>query len=184
MNVKKTSWWAWVLSPMLIGAASPPVIPPEIFAKTAALTYERVSPHPDRYIGQHVLSGGPILAIARQKDQTLLRILQLTLDSHGEPKNPEISENRFVVHLPPYLQLPKAHVGLRVTVLGQVLGRKSQSAVSGQTGSCPVLLAESIYEWPVPPKQVLPDEGSAWPGSYWDYGGTRPEWKDQLSDPR
>ena len=169
-----------VVASLALAGCAPSLIPPSIRQQAVpGVTFQDVLKNPENYKGKNVLWGGKILALSNHKEGTRLQLLQIPVDSKGEPLKPELSEGRFLVFFPErYLDREIYAHGRLITVLGQVSGQEVHALGKGELDyAYPVLTARELYLWP----ERRPYRGWGYPydtfwmpGYYWDYGDTPP----------
>ncbi len=93
--------------------------------------------HPERYKGRKALLGGVILTSRHLKEGTVIEVLHRPLSWRNAPKDVDQSEGRFLVASAGFLDGEIYRRGRMVTVLGVVLGIRSQ------------LLGEIDYRYPL-----------------------------------
>ena len=136
-------------------------VPPE-------LTFKEVSRGPAKYQGKIVLWGGVIIKSTNSKEGTLIEVLEKPLGFRGQPKDVDVSEGRFLILHPKYLDTAIYAQDRQITVAGKVIGERT------------LPLGEIEYSYPV----IAPKEMHLWEREepvywypYWPYGWwTHPWW--------
>jgi outer membrane lipoprotein len=97
----------------------------ELRAQTdRTLSFQQVFQNPEAFQGKIMIWGGEIIETTNQKDgTTLIVILQRPLDWMEEPKI-ERSEGRFIILVEGYVDPYVFRRGRRITVAGEILGKK------------------------------------------------------------
>lgn len=103
----------------------------------------------DRYRGQTVVLGGHIIEVRNEARQTVLVVLQTPLGSGQEPRSPDRSEGRFLLHAQGFLDPEVYAKGRKITVAGRVLGR-TREAIGEEPYDYPTLDVREIYLWERP----------------------------------
>jgi outer membrane lipoprotein len=99
---------------------------PETFEKeiNRSVTFTELKRDPEAHKGEVVALGGVVLRAKSLKDGTQMEVLQLPLDHYDQPDFPtEASQGRFMV-LDPEHHDPAVLKNRRITVVGEVLGKK------------------------------------------------------------
>ncbi len=110
------------------------------------ITFPNLLQDPDRYRGKVVLYGGQILSTTVKGGETWIEVLQKPLDSEQRPEDSDVSYGRFLVHFPDFRD-PAIYAGERkITVLGEVLGKKVMP-LKEMDYTYPVLLPRESYLW-------------------------------------
>ena len=129
-------------------------VPPE-------LTFKEVSRGPAKYQGKIVLWGGVIIKSTNSKEGTLIEVLEKPLGFRGQPKDVDVSEGRFLILHPKYLDTAIYAQDREITVAGKVIGERT------------LPLGEIEYSYPV----IAPKEMHLWEREepdywypYWPYG--------------
>jgi len=100
----------------------------------------------DRYRGQTVVLGGHIIEVRNEARQTVIVVLQTPLGSGQEPRPPDRSEGRFMLHAQGFLDPEVYAKGRKVTVAGRVLGQ-TREAIDHEPYDYPTLEVREIYLW-------------------------------------
>ena len=110
------------------------------------ITFHVLLQDPDRQKGKVVLLGGEIVTTTVKEGETWIEVLQKPLDSDQKPEDTDVSYGRFLVHFNDFRD-PAIYAGERkITVLGQVQGKKVMP------------LKEMDYTYPV----LIPLESHLW----------------------
>ena len=110
------------------------------------ITFQVLLQDPDRHKGKVVLLGGEIVTTTVKEGETWVEVLQKPLDSDQKPEDTDVSYGRFLVHFRDFRD-PAIYAGERkITVLGQVQGKKVMP------------LKEMDYTYPV----LIPLESHLW----------------------
>ena len=141
-----------------------PVISKQLREQAAKeLTLGVVSKNPDFYKGKTVLWSGVIISSVNLKEGTMIEVLQKPADRQGKPKDVDESEGRFLALNPGYLDVAIYSQGRKLTVAGEVQGKKIQRlGVIDYT--YPLILVKEIHLWPVEKK-----DRAYYPCPYWHY---------------
>ena len=84
--------------------------------------YEQLLDQVDVYIGKTVILGGYIIDIQNFDQLTILNVLQTPLQWGDEPRSKDISQGRFTVSHPAFLDPEVYAKGRKITVAGKVQG--------------------------------------------------------------
>ena len=127
------------------------------------LTLQVVLKDPDAYRGKTVLWSGVIISSVNLKEGTMIEVLQKPADMQGKPKDVDASEGRFLALYTGYLDVAIYNGGRKVTVAGEVQGKKIQRL--GEIDyTYPLISAKEIHLWPVEKKDRV-----YYPCPYWHY---------------
>ena len=141
-----------------------------IAQKKVALT--QVAKNPKAYKGRAVLWGGRIIRVVNEKEGTLIEILQLPLDSSDRPKDVDISEGRFLLFYPSYLDVAIYRPGREITVVGKIQGVK-KLPLGEIKYRYPFIKAKKIHLWETRPQKMYLEYPPYpyWYGlpCYWEY---------------
>jgi outer membrane lipoprotein len=130
------------------------------------LTLKVVLKEPDAYKGKNVLWSGVIINSVNLKEGTMIEVLQKPADMQGKPKDVDESEGRFLALYHGYLDVAIYNEGRKVTVAGEVQGKRIQPL--GEIDyTYPLISAREIHLWP-----VEKEERFYYPYPYWHY----PRW--------
>ncbi len=121
------------------------VIPKELRQQVdKTITREEIFKNPDALKGKTVILGGVIMSISNLEDKTYVEVLESPLDSYGKPGNIEESKGRFMVLYEGYLEPAIYSTGKRLTVFGEISGKKSGS-IGERTYDYPLIKAKELY---------------------------------------
>ncbi len=116
------------------------------------LTLKVVLKNPDAYKGKTILWSGVIVSSVNLKEGTIIEVLQKPADMQGKPKDVDESEGRFLALYSGYLDVAIYTQERKVTVAGQVQGKKIQPL--GEIDyTYPLISAKEIHLWPVEKEQ-------------------------------
>ncbi len=141
-----------------------PVISKQLREQAAPeLSLGVVAEAPDLYKGKTVLWSGVIISSINVKEGTMIEVLQKPADTRGKPKDVDESEGRFLALYPGYLDVAIYNGGRKVTVAGEVQGKKIQRLGEIEY-TYPLVSAREIHLWP-----VEKGDGVYYPYPYWHY---------------
>ena len=111
-----------------------------------SISFQALQKEPERFKGKVVLVGGQIVAVTSKEGETWIEVLQQPLDWQQKPEATDVSYGRFLARFTDFRD-PVIYVpGRKITVLGEVQGKKVQT------------LREIEYSYPV----ILPRESHLW----------------------
>ncbi len=110
------------------------------------ITFQGLLQDPNRFKGKVVLFGGQIVSTTVREGETWLEVLQKPLDSDQKPEDTDVSYGRFLVYFREFRDPAIYAAGRKITVLGEVQGKKVMS------------LKEMDYTYPV----LIPRESHLW----------------------
>lgn len=90
------------------------------------ITFEELRRTPESYLGKYVLLGGTVAGVRNSKGGGELEVLQAPLDSSGMPEEKQYSGGRFIITTTQFLDPLVYKTGRRVTVVGEVKGKKTR----------------------------------------------------------
>jgi outer membrane lipoprotein len=167
---KKNSIWPLVFGLLfmfygffsLTGCA--PVISEQLREQvTKELTLSVVAKDLEAYIGKMVVWSGVIISSVNLKGGTMIEVLQKPADMRGKPKDVDESEGRFLALYAGYLDVAIYNGGRKVTVAGEVQGKKIQR-LGEMDYTYPLISAREIHLWP-----VEKEDRFYYPYPYWHY---------------
>jgi outer membrane lipoprotein len=144
-KMKKRVWF--IMSVVALLSACAPVISKQGLRELdPEITFQKLLKDPDRYKEKVVLLGGQIVSTTVKEGETWVEVLQKPLNSQQEPEETDVSYGRFLVHFMDFRD-PAIYSGERkITVLGEVQGKKVMP------------LKEMDYTYPV----LIPRESHLW----------------------
>jgi outer membrane lipoprotein len=149
-----------------------PIISKQLRKQVAKeLTLQVVLKNPDAYKGKTVLWSGVIISSVNLTEGTILEVLQKPADMQRKPKDVDESEGRFLALYPGYLDVAIYNGGRKVTVAGEVQGKRIQPL--GEIDyTYPLISAKEIHLWPVEKEDRVYYPCPSWHYPWW-YG---PQW--------
>jgi len=126
-----------------------PVISKQLREQVAKeLTLQVVLKDPEAYKGKTVLWSGVIISSVNLKEGTMIELLQKPADMQEKPKDVDESEGRFLALNPGYLDIAIYNGGRKVTIVGEIQGKKVQPL--GEIEYIyPMIKVKEIHLWPV-----------------------------------
>ena len=113
------------------------------------VSFQSLLADPDAHQGQIIPLGGIILKARNLKEGTQIEALHLPLDRYDRPVGRLTeSRGRFLILHPGYLDTAVLQKGHRITIVGQVTGKKTGLIDEVEYGY-PYLEARFIHIWPV-----------------------------------
>ncbi len=131
---------------ILLSACSPAISKQVLREANRSITFQDLQKDPDRYAGQVVVEGGQILSATAREGDTWVEVLQQPLDWRNRPQDTDVSYGRFLARLPGPPDPSLYAVGQKITVAGQVQGKRVQPIGMTQY-TYPVLIAKEFYLW-------------------------------------
>ena len=113
---------------------------------TPELTFKEVIRDPVKYKGEMVLWGGVIISSTNTKEGTLIEVLEKPLGIRGQPKDVDVSEGRFLILHPEYLDCRIYGKGRKITVVGEISGQKTL-ALDEIDYTYPLISAKEMHLW-------------------------------------
>ena len=151
-------------------ALSEPAFPPALQSQVEpALTFAQIKDAPDSHRGKTVMLGGEVLNAKRLKDGTRLEILQLPLESSGDPgRDLTASQGRFYAIQKEFLDPATIPPRTRVTLIGEITGT-TPGKLDEMDYTYPTVDIKSLRMWPKADAAApvfRPYYGPYW-GPYW-----------------
>ena len=167
---RKTNAWHLFSGLIIVGyglfafSGCAPVISKQLRGQVAKeLALQVVLKDLDAYKGKTVLWSGVIINSVNLKEGTMIEVLQKPADMQGKPKDVDASEGRFLALYTGYLDVAIYNGGRKVTVAGEVQGKKIQRL--GEIDyTYPLISAKEIHLWPVEKEDRV-----YYPCPYWHY---------------
>jgi starvation-inducible outer membrane lipoprotein len=154
-----------VLCCALFNEACTYAISPDVRAAAdRSITFQKLSSDPASAAGKTVILGGTIAHSRRDRNATLIEVVQKELDYWGKPRRTDRTGGHFLVRADRPLDPMIYSAGREITVAAEVTGGEEPSLEG--TGLYPLLISRELKLWP--------REGRAW---------DRAEWLDPLRDP-
>jgi outer membrane lipoprotein len=113
----------------------------------ASVSFAQVSKDPEAYTGKTVLFGGDVIETQNLSDKTLVVVLQRPLGSRGEPSAGDVSEGRFIITTPGFLDPAIYSSGRKLTAAGTVTGKEVRPLGEIQY-TYPIIEKRELYLWP------------------------------------
>ncbi len=114
-----------------------------------SISFAQLHADPDRYMGKKVLLGGVIVLTTVQANETWVEVVQHPLDWTDRPKETDVSYGRFLIHFHDFRDPAVYAPGRRITVAGQVEGKKARMLQQVEY-IYPVLAPLETYLWNYP----------------------------------
>jgi len=131
---------------ILLAACSPAISKQVLREANRSIRFQELQKDPDRYAGQIVVEGGQILSATPREGDTWVEVLQQPLDWRNKPQDTDVSHGRFLVRLPGFQDPTLYAVGQKITVAGQVQGKRVQPIGMTQY-TYPVLISKEFHLW-------------------------------------
>lgn len=110
------------------------------------LTFREVTREPIKYQGKFVLWGGVIVKCTNTREGTQIEVFQTALGSRGKPKDIDVSQGRFFVLHPEYLDCSIYRKGRKITVIGEISVQKTLPLDEIEY-TYPLISATEIHLW-------------------------------------
>ena len=112
-----------------------------------SVTFAQVAKVPDVYKGKTVLFGGDIIETKNLPNKTQVFVLQRPLGSGGKLAAGDVSEGRFIILVPGFLDPAIYSPGRKITVAGTVAGKEVRPL--GEIAyTYPLIERRELYLWP------------------------------------
>jgi len=110
------------------------------------ITFERVSPDPDTFVGGKVLWGGEIVSSRNEEHQAVIEVIQTPLDYIDKPGDRDLSRGRFLIVKEGFLDPAIYAEGRKITVAGAITGKRREAIGEGDY-VYPVVRALKMHLW-------------------------------------
>jgi len=110
------------------------------------ITFTKLLQDPESHRGKLVLLGGQILATTVREGETWMEVLQQPLDWEKKPKDTDVTQGRFLIRFAEFRDPAIYAAGRKVTILGEVQGKKLQSFKDIEY-VYPVLVPREFHLW-------------------------------------
>ena len=149
MNVLRDNMLRFVaMGAILLLAGCAHVISKEVLKEVdTRVTFAQVAKAPDAYKGKTVVFGGAIIETKNLPNKTQVVVLQRPLGSGGQPAAGDVSEGRFIMTTPGFLDPAIYSAGRRITVAGTVVGKEVRP-LGEIPYTYPLIEQREIYLWP------------------------------------
>ena len=136
-----------VLVAMLLLAGCAHVISKEVLQEVdTSVSFVQVSKDPEAHRGKTVLFGGDVIETQNLSDKTHIVVLQRPLGSRGEPSGGDVSEGRFIIQTPGFLDPAIYSPGRKLTVAGTVAGKEVRPLGEIEY-TYPIIEKRELYLW-------------------------------------
>jgi outer membrane lipoprotein len=133
--------------PLLIGCA--PVISRNVLKDVnESVDFQVVVENPDKYRGETILLGGDIIETQPLPNKTVIIVLQRPLEFGDKPTSGVVSQGRFIVEAPGFLDPAIYSQGRKVTLVGSVSG-KEERPLGNTSYVYPIIASKELYLWPM-----------------------------------
>jgi outer membrane lipoprotein len=140
--------FVFVMAAVLLLAGCAHVISKEALQEVdTSISFAQLSKDPAAYMGKTVLLGGDVIETQNLSDKTLIIVLQRPVGSRGEPGAGDVSEGRFIIQTPGFLDPAIYSPGRKLTVAGTVVGKEVRPLGEIEY-TYPVIEKRELYLWP------------------------------------
>jgi outer membrane lipoprotein len=140
--------FVYVMAAVLLLAGCAHVISKGVLQEVdTSVSFAQLSKDPEAYQGKTVLVGGDVIETQNLSDKTLVVVLQRPLGRRGEPGAGDISEGRFIIQTPGFLDPAIYSPGRKLTVAGTVVGKEVRPLGEIEY-TYPVIEKRELYLWP------------------------------------
>lgn len=137
-----------VMAAVLLLAGCAHVISKEVLQEVdTSVSFVQLSKDPEAYQGKTVLVGGDVIETQNLSDKTLVVVLQRPLGRLGEPGAGDVSEGRFIIQAPGFLDPAIYSPGRKLTLAGTVVGKEVRPLGEIEY-TYPVIEKQELYLWP------------------------------------
>lgn len=110
------------------------------------VAFSQLKADPDHYKGQTLILGGHIIEIRNKARETVILVLETPLGAGQQPRPPDRSQGRFMLHCEGFLDPEVYAEGRTITVAGRVRGQ-TREMIGDEPYAYPTLEAREIYLW-------------------------------------
>ncbi len=135
-----------IIGLILLNACAPAIPKESLKQVDPEITFQGLIKDPERYQGKVILVGGQIVSTTVREGESWVEVMQQPLDWKQRPQNTDVSYGRFLVRFEGFLDPAIYAAGKKITVLGEVLGKKVQP-LKEMGYTYPVLLPREHYLW-------------------------------------
>jgi outer membrane lipoprotein len=140
-------WFLTVMAMLLLGGCAHVISKQVLKEVDTKVTFAQVAKAPDAYKGKTVLFGGDIIETKNLPDKTLIVVLQHPLGTRDKPAAGDVSEGRFIIQAPGFLDPAIYSPGRKITVAGKVVG-KDVRPLGEIEYTYPIIEKRELYLWP------------------------------------
>ena len=141
--------WLLTMAAMLLLVGCMHVISKETLKEVDRnVTFSQVLKDPDAYKGKTVLFGGAIIETKNFADKSQIVVLQHPLDSRDRPVAGDVSEGRFIVAAPGFLDPAIYSPERKITVAGKAVGKEAYR-MGDIKYTYPLIEKQELYLWPI-----------------------------------
>ncbi len=131
---------------LFVMACAPAISRESLKQVDPGVSFQELVKDPERYQGKVILAGGRIMSAVTREGESWVEVLQQPLDWRQKPLDTDISYGRFLVLFPGFVDPAIYTAGKKITVVGEVQGKKILPL--GQLEyPYPVLLLREHYLW-------------------------------------
>ena len=177
----RTPWGKQILLlgliPVLLSGCVTYPIAKNLQNQAKPLTLPQVVADPGACQGTIVIWGGRIIKTVNDVNSSAIYVLELPLESSGEPAVEANTSGRFIASSKGFLDPEVYKAGRLITVAGAVAGLETQP-VQNTKYNYPVLDIKEIHLWPVERRYYYYYPDGYWYGYYpgWYWWGWYPAW--------
>ncbi|MEN6466728.1 MAG: Slp family lipoprotein [Syntrophaceae bacterium] len=124
------------------------------------LPFNDIQKAPRKYLNKNVLWGGQIIDTNVRKNGTFITVMDKPLDFEKRPEEGDVSDGRFIIRHPGFLDPAIYKPGREISVIGAISGVEVQPVGELQY-SYPVVDSKHLHLWERRAKYRRP--------AYWDY---------------
>lgn len=147
MTIKHAGYILCISSIMLMMGCAAGISQQSRSKVTYTGSFSALQKTPDVYKGEVIMLGGRIIETKASSPLSELTILQLAIDSSGQPENLDQSEGRFIVQSKQLLDPAVYQKDMLLTVVGTLKGSKVLS-IGGFEYTYPLVELIEIKLWP------------------------------------
>ena len=110
------------------------------------ISFQALLQDPDQYRDRTVMYGGEIIQTRAEAGETWVEVLQKPLDWQNRPEEADVSYGRFFIQFPGFQDPAIYAPGRKITVIGEVQGKKVEK-IKDLDYAYPVLLSKESHLW-------------------------------------
>lgn len=111
-------------------------------------TLAQVNSDATTYAGRNVRWGGTIFKVENRAQETWIEIVERPLDAHGQPRNADQSDGRFIARVARFLEPTIYTAGREITVAGIIDGMNS-GKIGEYEYAYPTVKTDATHLWSV-----------------------------------
>jgi len=140
--------WLYPLMALMLGlwACAPAFSRHSLDQVDKNISFQTLLQNPDPYKDRTVMYGGEIIQTRAETKETWVEVLQKPLDWQNRPQDTDASQGRFFIQFPGFQDPAIYAPGRKITVIGEVQGKKVEK-INDLDYTYPVILSKESHIW-------------------------------------